>query len=111
MNECGSNPCQNDAECIDGDGTYTCTCTTGWGGHNCDESKLKSRFTIVHYSLLYVPNNLNESCYILFLDIDECTLSTHNCAQRCTDTDGSFDCSCETGLTLDDDGFSCTSGW
>ncbi|XP_035699745.1 IgGFc-binding protein-like isoform X2 [Branchiostoma floridae] len=36
-NECLSSPCQNGAVCLDGQGQYTCLCTTGWAGTNCDQ--------------------------------------------------------------------------
>ena len=40
VDECVSQPCQNGATCIDGDDMYTCVCTTGFVGTNCEESKL-----------------------------------------------------------------------
>ena len=48
----------------------------------------------------------NERC-IIFLDINECVDTTHNCAQVCTNTAGSFTCSCNSGYTLAADGHSC----
>ena len=41
-------------------------------------------------------------------DINECTSRSHNCAQACTNTAGSFTCSCNSGYTLAADGHSCT---
>ena len=38
------------------------------------------------------------------LDVDECTANTENCAQTCTNTDGSYTCSCIEGYTTPDDG-------
>lgn len=37
------------------------------------------------------------------LDIDECSMDTDNCNESaiCTDTPGSFDCTCNTGYTGD----------
>ena len=40
-------------------------------------------------------------------DIDECANNTDGCAQTCTNTVGSYQCSCETGYTLNSDGHAC----
>ena len=34
------------------------------------------------------------------LDVDECSEDTHVCAQTCTNNNGSFLCSCDTGFIL-----------
>lgn len=34
--ECTSSPCQNGGVCHDGMDMYTCTCSGGWLGENCD---------------------------------------------------------------------------
>ena len=41
------------------------------------------------------------------LDDNECTLRTHDCDQLCSNTDGSYTCSCNNGFTLDEDGKTC----
>ena len=46
---------------------------------------------IVHYRM-----SLNS----LTLDVDECQTSNGGCAQSCTNTQGSFECSCGTGYNL-----------
>ena len=43
----------------------------------------------------------------LFL-VDECAISTDRCDHICHDTPDSYNCSCRSGFTLDDDGVSCT---
>ena len=43
-----------------------------------------------------------------FSDINECTDRTHNCQQRCTNTVGSFTCSCNNGFSLDSNQQTCT---
>ena len=42
------------------------------------------------------------------LDINECKLGTDLCAHNCTDTYGSYRCSCLTGYASASDGISCT---
>ena len=44
---------------------------------------------------------------MLFLDIDECAESTDRCSQTCTNTQGSYTCSCVNGYTLQSDTISC----
>ncbi len=36
MNECDSDPCAMGARCVDALSSYTCQCTTGFTGRNCD---------------------------------------------------------------------------
>ena len=43
----------------------------------------------------------------VLLDDDECT-GVNNCKQTCTNTAGSYKCSCRPGYTLQPDGVSCT---
>ena len=38
---------------------------------------------------------------IFFADIDECATNAHQCDDICTNTDGSYNCSCSAGSTLD----------
>ena len=45
---------------------------------------------------------------VFITERDECDLDTDNCDQVCTNTDGSYTCSCNSGFTLDADGHSCT---
>ena len=43
----------------------------------------------------------------LSLDSDECMLGTSNCTQLCSNTIGSYLCSCNTGYTLGADNVTC----
>ncbi len=45
---------------------------------------------------------------ILCADIDECSTTINNCQQVCTNTEGSYSCSCSEGFTLATDGRNCT---
>ena len=42
-----------------------------------------------------------------FSDIDECQTNNGGCNQTCTNTIGSFECSCGTGYTLAPDDLDC----
>ena len=41
------------------------------------------------------------------VDIDECAEGTDGCAQNCSNTIGSYTCSCGSGYRLASDGHSC----
>ena len=55
---------------------------------------------------------MNQPSYSILIyictDVDECSDGTHNCDQVCTNTNGSYTCSCNSGFTLGSDGQSCT---
>jgi len=73
------NPCSvklvavDNLQCTDGVNGYTCQCTPGYRGENCDE------------------------------DVNECDMNTHNCDLNadCSNSVGSFTCSCKDGYTGD----------
>ena len=43
----------------------------------------------------------------LLVDVDECSTNQDTCKQLCTNTEGSYNCSCSPGFLLMDDGNSC----
>jgi hypothetical protein len=79
--------CDALATCADTDGSFTCTCPTGYDGDGT-------------------------TC----TDIDECAAGTDDCVAgaNCTNTDGGFDCACNTGYTganCDEDIDECAGGF
>jgi plastocyanin len=71
---CQPNPCLNEGICSLGDfGNVICKCAVGWEGPICN------------------------------FDIDECTNGTAVCDPNatCSNTDGSYDCTCNSGYTGD----------
>ena len=44
---------------------------------------------------------------IIVTDVDECALNNGGCSQSCTNTPGSFRCSCKPGYYLTVDGRTC----
>ena len=43
------------------------------------------------------------------IDVDECVVKENSCDQICTNTDGTFECACDSGYVLDEDKISCIS--
>ncbi|RMX60367.1 hypothetical protein pdam_00024101, partial [Pocillopora damicornis] len=74
-NFCAQSPCENDGTCQSGftRKRYRCLCASGFTGHDCQK------------------------------DIDECALNSHKCSENanCTNTAGSYTCSCNSGFSGD----------
>ncbi|XP_055863669.1 latent-transforming growth factor beta-binding protein 4-like [Biomphalaria glabrata] len=67
--------------CLNTNGSYLCTCQTGYGLNSTD----------------------NTTCY----DIDECSLNSSLCEFYCNNTPGSYFCSCPQGYHLSENKHSC----
>ena len=79
-------------------------------------SLVMEELVLVHIQLLLDTSNTC-TCMLIMnrdfisvcncLDIDECADNTDGCDQTCTNTMGSFVCSCDSGFTLSSDGRTC----
>ena len=67
---------------------------------------LSTRYPTIHTEFLHFKISKLSSA----LDLNECELSTHNCAQTCVNTEPNFMCDCVDGYTVADDGYTCESG-
>ena len=47
----------------------------------------------------------------LIADVNECSVNNGGCSDVCTNTVGSYQCSCSTGFTLQSDGKTCTGNF
>nr|XP_014436994.1 vitamin K-dependent protein Z isoform X4 [Pelodiscus sinensis] len=76
--QCSSNPCQHNGACQDSIRSYTCTCTDGYEGENCNFAK------------------------------NECQYKTREgCQHFCYPGSESYHCSCAKGYELGEDKKSC----
>ena len=95
VNECelqvGS--CDENANCTNTDGGHNCYCLPGYSGNGtyCYGNKI----------IIIAKGEVCDYTLLSDLDIDECTTDMDNCAQKatCTNTDGSFSCTCDDGYT------------
>ncbi|CAH3173282.1 unnamed protein product [Porites evermanni] len=79
--------CHQKALCHNTQGSFTCSCKPGYNGdgYKCTGKILWKKFNIYYHS-----------------DADECLNNSHNCSENatCTNTEGSFNCSCTLGYIV-----------
>ncbi|XP_078600551.1 properdin-like [Branchiostoma floridae x Branchiostoma japonicum] len=108
IDECGTgvHSCHQHATCTNTVGSYRCTCNSGYtgDGRTCTALCWGST-TCPRGGICSSPNHCT-SCDTGYEspdcgDIDECTTNMDNCHEdaSCTDTDGSFTCTCNDGYT------------
>ena len=57
---------------------------------------------------LYIKYSLQCRTNTLEIEINECQERSDLCEQTCINTNGSYDCQCNGGYTLNSDGLSCS---
>ena len=124
INECryGTHSCDDNAECRNTPGSYTCTCNDGFSGDGFTCTARQSAKPLVcgpgykpwGQRCMGKSNTLISSkstkywgsCCVA--DINECREGRHRCSRNayCSNTLGSYTCTCASGYT--GDGFTCT---
>ena len=97
-------PCHKDANCTNNVGSFSCNCSTGFVGDGVEvctgEPPQSFKFSLL--CCMYYRD------YFSLLDIDECMETPRHCADVCTNTRGSFACSCiMSGYQLATNGRNC----
>ena len=59
------------------------------------------------YGELHLDNDDGQLIDLFPIDINECAIMNGNCSQICTNTNGSFMCSCNSGYQLNSNNQSC----
>ena len=102
-----ANDCHQEALCSNTEGNYTCDCKPGYFGTgfsclkgNCNDASCSGNQTCISPTSTSCGcskglKNVGKYCY----DINECSLSIHDCPIRsnCINKVGSYDCECYAG--------------
>ncbi|XP_005915556.1 protein eyes shut homolog isoform X1 [Haplochromis burtoni] len=106
-NECSSNPCQNQGDCVDRVNSYSCVCKVGFSGLLCEEdinecasSPCKNAGTcqdlVNKFHCICPPGYFGTLCD---LDVNECEVSPCLHEGICINTPGGFKCVCRPGYS------------
>eukprot|EP01134_Creolimax_fragrantissima_P000184 CFRG0184T1 len=116
VDECISNPCDNNADCLNTEGSYNCICNAGFSGNGlectdideCTQNPCDSNAACVNTAGSYTCTcNAGYSGNGLeCTDIDECTQNPCDINAACVNTDGSYSCTCNAGFS--GNGLECT---
>ena len=103
VDECavGSDSCHDNATCHNTQGSYSCSCNTGFTGNGFSCTSKFFYFPMItdvaRQPTFPVPNS----------DVDECLSNNGGCNHNCHDSDGSYTCTCNNGYLLGSDGRTC----
>ena len=103
--------CDTSASCMDTEGSYTCTCNSGYTGNGETCNGIERLVSgLLFYNIIYIVYHdmLLEHSPSLYVDVNECEDDPGICNinANCTNTVGSYMCSCLSGYT--GDGTLCT---
>ncbi|KAF3842192.1 hypothetical protein F7725_024143 [Dissostichus mawsoni] len=108
-NECSSNPCQNQGDCVDRVNGYgkDCECKMGFSGLHCEEDINECTSSPCHNSAICqdLVNKFTCVCprgyfgTLCDLDVNECEVSPCLHEGICINTLGGFECVCRPGYS------------
>ena len=114
IDECSSDPspCDENADCTNSDGSYSCTCKQGFAGNGTVCNGMRELSVSLHFFpakiCFYVTIQWNyPETYELIIslnissDVDECSAESSPCDENadCANSDGFYSCTCKQGFT------------
>nr|XP_032818226.1 uncharacterized protein LOC116946998 [Petromyzon marinus] len=114
VDECQSRPCKHGGSCANTQGSYSCSCVSGWSGLNCTENIDDCAGSVCQNSATCLDGDNSYTCICrsgwrgvnCSEDVDECIARPcHATRATCTNTAGSFSCKCNAGY--EGDGVQC----
>ena len=108
IDECSSDPCKNEATCIDGVNMFSCFCAQGFTGPLCDIGQSSNYISFFNYSALSCTCTqfYHDILCVFMIDVNECASTPCRNGATCVDKVNSFECLCPSGL----EGFLCDIG-
>jgi hypothetical protein len=99
---CGTGYTDDGTTCTDTDACAAADCTTGGDtAATCTDGTAPDTEYTCNCATGFTDDGM--AC----ADVDECATDNGGCAQTCTNSTGSFTCSCDEGYTLNTDGLTC----
>ena len=98
INECLTSNGGCEQNCNNTEGSFSCFCASGL---SLDSNGLNCSGKFLFYSC-------NLVVYFSLTDNNECLVNNGDCEHTCTNSEGNFSCSCNTGYSLDDNERNCT---
>ena len=99
IKECSNRFHNCQQKCVELEGGFSCACFDGFELQN---DSVSCKGNVLSY--------LNSGNYFdySYADIDECKLGTSRCQQICINTNGSYNCDCQSGFQLNTtDNYTC----
>ena len=110
LDDCVNHNCSNGASCIDGINSYSCNCSAGFTGLNCETGRKRTNKTPMLLQKLNFTALVKLAVFInpvlLFVYIDDCVSQTCPNGASCVDGINTYSCKCTAGFT----GWNCEMG-
>ena len=106
QNECTNGVASCNHHCQNTPGDYYCYCKTGYK-LDIDNETCIGKVGFSKKKHIYKVLISKKHHGFFFLDTIECNNNNGGCAQHCTNTNGSYYCTCDSGYDLGSDGHAC----